>query len=88
MLRDCLARPESWLRAGKYLSAPTRRNDWMIAEHADHRKPDKTQQLLNHAVLGTSAAVGVVRQFTVADLQQTARRSVLAATKKYGCAVS
>jgi hypothetical protein len=51
LLRDCFARPEPWLQAGKYLSALAgglaRRNGWTIAEHAGDRAPDTTQRLLN-----------------------------------------
>jgi hypothetical protein len=43
LLRDCFARPEPWLQAGKYLSALAgglaRRNGWTIAEHAGDRAP-------------------------------------------------
>jgi len=79
LLRPCFARPEPWLQAGKYLSALasglTRRNDWTIAEHAGDRAPDKTQRLLNRAVWDAPAAMGEVRRFAVAGLEQAARRS-------------
>jgi hypothetical protein len=38
------------------------------------RTPDKTQRLLNHAVWDTVAAMGVVRRFAVAGLEEAARR--------------
>jgi hypothetical protein len=46
-------------------------------EHRPARRdptPDKTQRLLNHAVWDTVAAMGVVRRFAVAGLEEAARR--------------
>jgi DDE superfamily endonuclease len=78
LLRPCFARPEPWLQAGKYLSALAsslpERNGWTIAEHAGDRGPDRTQRLLNRAAWDTSAAMGVVRRFAVAGLDEAARR--------------
>ena len=78
LLRPCFARSEPWLQAGKYLSALagglSRRNGWTIAEHAGDRAPDKTQRLLSRAVWDTSAAMGAVRRFAVAGLEDAARR--------------
>ena len=39
------------------------------------RAPDKTQRLLSRAVWDTSAAMGAVRRFAVAGLEEAARRS-------------
>ena len=68
---------EPWLQAGRYaaalMSQIPRRNGWTIAEHAGDRTPDKTQRLLNRAVWDTRAAMGVVRRFAVAGLDQAAR---------------
>jgi hypothetical protein len=79
LLRPCFARPEPWLQVGKYLSALAsglpKRNGWTIAEHAGDRAPDRTQRLLNRATWDTSAAMGAVRRFAVAGLEETARRS-------------
>ena len=50
------------------------RNGWSIARHAGDRTPDKTQRLLNHASWDTFAAMGVVRRFAVAGLEEAARR--------------
>ena len=50
------------------------RNGWSIARHAGDKTPDKTQRLLNHAVGGMFAAMGVVRRFAVAGLDDAARR--------------
>src|ERR1700683_36998 len=76
LLRPCFARPESWLQARKYLSALSgglaRRNGWTIAEHAGDRAPDKTQRLLSRAVWDTAAAMGAVRRFAVAGLDDAA----------------
>jgi len=77
-LRPCFARVEPWLQAGKYLRAVMSElpelNGWSIARHAGDRTPDKTQRLLNHAAWDTFAAMGVVRRFAVAGLEEAARR--------------
>ncbi len=77
-LRPCFARTEPWLQAGKYTAAVMselpERNGWSIARHAGDKTPDKTQRLLNHASWDTFAAMGVVRRFAVAELEQAARR--------------
>jgi hypothetical protein len=79
LLRPCFARTGPWLQAGKYLGALIsglpRPNGWTIAEHAGDRAPDRTQRLLNRAVWDTSEAVGVVRRFAVAGLDEAFRRS-------------
>ncbi len=78
LLRPCFARTEPWLQAGKYAGALVselpRVNGWSIARHAGDRTPDKTQRLLNHARWDTVAAMGVVRRFAVAGLEEAARR--------------
>jgi len=80
-LRPCFTRTEPWLQAGKYVGALVsglpRGNGWTIAEHAGDRAPDRTQRLLNRAVWDTSAAMGVVRRFAVAGLDEAARRGGL-----------
>jgi len=72
-------RPEPWLQAGKYVSALAvdlpKRNGWTIAQQAGDRAPQRTQRLLSRAVWDTFAAMGVVRQFAVAGLDEAARRS-------------
>jgi hypothetical protein len=77
LLRPCFARTEPWLQAGKYAAAVMsdlrRRNGWTIAERAGDRTPDRTQRLLNRAVWGAFAAMGCVRRFAVAGLDQAAR---------------
>jgi len=77
LLRPCFARTEPWLQAGKYAAAVMcdlrRRNGWTIAERAGDRTPDRTQRLLNRAVWDTWAAMGVVRRFAVAGLDEAAR---------------
>jgi SRSO17 transposase len=79
LLRPCFARTEPWLQAGKYAAAVMcdlrRRNGWTIAERAGDRTPDRTQRLLNRAVWDTWAAMGVVRRFAVAGLDEAARRT-------------
>jgi len=78
LLRPCFARTEPWLQAGKYAAAVMselpERNGWSIARHAGDRTPDKIQRLLNHASWDTFAAMGVVRRFAVAGLEEAARR--------------
>jgi SRSO17 transposase len=78
LLRPCFARTGPWLQAGKYAAAVMselpERNGWMIARHAGDKTPDRTQRLLNHASWDTSAAMGVVRRFAVAGLEEAARR--------------
>jgi len=70
---------EPWLQAGKYVSALVsdlpRRNGWTIAQQAGDRTPLRTQRLLNRAVWDSFAAMGVVRWFVVAGLDEAARRS-------------
>ena len=79
LLRPCFARAEPWLQAGKYVNVLVgglpKCNGWTIAERAGDRAPDRTQRLLNRAAWDTFAAMGVVRQFAVASLQEAARRS-------------
>jgi hypothetical protein len=71
-------RVEPWLQAGKYVAAVAsglaKRNGWTIAEHAGDRTPQPAQRLLNRAVWDTFAAMGVVRRFAVAGLDEAARR--------------
>src|SRR5260370_15859460 len=79
LLRPWFARTEPWLQAGKYAAAVMcdlrRRNGWTIAERPGDRTPDRTQRLLNRAVWDTCAAMGVVRRFAVAGLDEAARKT-------------
>jgi hypothetical protein len=79
LLRPCFARTEPWLQAGKYaavvMSQVPKRNGWTIAAHAGDWVPDKTQRLLSRAAWDTFAAMGVVRRFAVAGLDEAARRA-------------
>jgi SRSO17 transposase len=76
LLRPCFARTEPWLQSGKYtaalMSQIPRRNGWTIAAQAGDRAPDKTQRLLSRAAWDTFAAMGVVRRFAVAGLDEAA----------------
>jgi SRSO17 transposase len=78
-LRSCFARAEPWLQAGRYVGALAsglpRRNGWTIAEQAGDRTPGRTQRLLNRAAWDTFAAMGEVRRFAVAGLDEAASRS-------------
>ena len=69
---------QPWLQAGKYIDAVMsempKRNGWTVAEHAGDRTPDRTQRLLNRAAWDTFAAMGQVRRFAVAGLEEAARR--------------
>jgi SRSO17 transposase len=77
LLRPCFARTGPWLQAGKYAAAVMsqipKRNGWTIAAQAGDRAPDKTQRLLSRAAWDTFAAMGVVRRFAVAGLDEAAR---------------
>ena len=88
LLRPGFARTGPWLQAGKYVMAVMsqipKRNGWTIAAHAGDRAPDRTQRLLNRAVWDTFAAMGVVRRFAVAGLDEAAR----AAGRRRGLAVA
>jgi SRSO17 transposase len=79
LLRPCFARTGPWLQAAKYAAAVMsqipKRNGWTIAAQIGDRAPDKTQRLLNRAVWDTMAAMAVVRRFTVAGLDEAARRT-------------
>jgi DDE superfamily endonuclease len=72
-------RTQTWLQAGKYVSALLselpRRNGWTIAQHAGDRTPNRTQRLLNRAAWDTFAAMSQVRRFVAADLDAAARRN-------------
>jgi SRSO17 transposase len=79
LLRSCFVRVEPWLQAGKYVSALVsdlpKRNGWTIAQQAGDRTPQRTQRLLSRAAWDTFAAMGVVRRFAVAGLDEAARRA-------------
>jgi hypothetical protein len=79
LLRPCFARTEPWLQAGKYTAAVMsqipRRNGWTIAAQMGDRAPDKTQRLLSRAVWDTFLAMGVVRRFAVAGLDEAAGKT-------------
>jgi len=79
LLRSCFARTQTWLQAGKYLSAlasdlPSA-NGWSVAEHAGDRAPGKSQRLLNRACWDEMAAMSQVRRYAAAGLDDAARRS-------------
>ena len=65
--------------AGKYVAAVMsdvpKRNGWTLAERAWDRTPDRMQRLLNRAVRDTFAAMGVVRRFAVAGLDEAAGKT-------------
>jgi DDE superfamily endonuclease len=79
LLRPCFARTQTWRQAGKYaaavMSPVPRRNGWTIAAQAGDRTPDKTQRLLSRAVWDTCAAMGAVRRFAVAGLDEAAAKA-------------
>jgi hypothetical protein len=54
------------------MSQIPRRNGWTIAAQAGDRAPDRTQRLLSRAVWDTFAAMGAVRRFAVAGLDEAA----------------
>ena len=72
LLRSCFTRTQTWLQAGKYVSAlasdlPSR-NGWSVAEHAGDRTPDRSQRLLNRASWDETAAMSQVRRYAAAGL--------------------
>jgi len=77
-MRPAFARTGTWLHAGRYVGAVmsdmAKRNGWTIAAHAGDRSPDRTQRLLNRASWDTFAAMGAVRAFAVAGLDEAAGR--------------
>jgi len=78
LLRSCFGRTQTWLQAGKYVSAlagdlPSR-NGWSVAEHAGDRTPDRSQRLLSRASWDESAAMSQVRRYAAAGLDAAARR--------------
>ncbi len=82
LLRSCFARTQTWLQAGKYMSAlagelPSR-NCWSVAEHVGDRTPDRSQRLLSRASWDEQAAMSQVRKYAAVGLDDAARRSRLA----------
>jgi SRSO17 transposase len=79
LLRPCFARTQTWLQAGKYVSALASElpsaNGWSVAEHAGDRTPGKSQRLLNRASWDEAAAMSQVRRYAAAGLDDAARRS-------------
>ena len=61
------------------VSGLPRRNGQTIAERTGTRTPDRTQRLLSRASWDTLPAMGEVRRFAVAGLEEAARRSGCAA---------
>jgi SRSO17 transposase len=79
LLRSCFARTQTWLQAGRYVSAlvsdlPSR-NGWSVAEHAGDRTPGKSQRLLSRASWDEQAAMSQVRRYAAAGLDDAARHS-------------
>jgi SRSO17 transposase len=78
LLRPCFVRVEPWLQAGKYVGALVsdlpKRNGWTIAQQAGDQAPLRTQRLLNRAMWDTVTAMGAVRRFAVAGLDEAACR--------------
>jgi SRSO17 transposase len=78
LLRPCFVRAEPWLQAGKYVGALAsdlpKRNGWTIAQRVGDRAPLRAQRLLNRAVWDPFTAMGVVRAFAVAGLDEAACR--------------
>ena len=79
LLRSCFARTQTWLQAGKYVSALASElpsaNGWSVAEHAGDRTPGRSQRLLNRASWDAAAAMSQVRRYAAAGLDDAARRS-------------
>ena len=79
LLRSCFARTQTWLQAGRYVSALASdlpaRNGWSVAEHCGDRTPDRSQRLLSRACWDEAAAMSQVRKYAAAGLDAAARRS-------------
>ena len=79
LLRSCFSRTQTWLQAGKYVSALAGElpsvNGWSVAEYAGDRTPGRAQRLLNRACWDEAAAMSQVRRYAVAGLDDAARRS-------------
>jgi SRSO17 transposase len=79
LLRLCFARTQTWLVAGKYVSALASdlpaRNGWSVAEHAGDRTPGRSQRLLSRACWDEAGAMSQVRRYAAAGLDEAARRS-------------
>jgi hypothetical protein len=79
LLRPRFAQTEPWLQAGRYAAAVMsqipKRKGWTIAAQIGDRAQDKTERLLSRAVWDTGAAMGVVRRFAVAGLDEAAART-------------
>src|ERR1700678_2446769 len=78
-LRSCFARTQTWLQAGKYVSAlvselPSR-NGWAACEQGGDRATDKSQRLLSRVSWDEAAAMSQVRKSVAAGLDQAAGRS-------------
>ena len=78
LLRPCFARTEPWLQAGKYAAAvmrpaQTERVDDRRAFGGPHARPDPAAAQPGSA--DTWAAMGVVRWFAVAALDEAAART-------------
>src|SRR5450631_2226628 len=79
LILPCFARTQTWLQAGKYISAlvsglPSR-NGWTVSEQAGDRSPARMQRLLNRASWDEAAAMSQVRRYAAAGLDAAARRS-------------
>src|ERR1700722_7812893 len=72
LLRPCFARTQTWLQAGKYVSAMASelpsRNGWSVAEQAGDRTPGKSQRLLSRASWDEAAVMSQVRKYAAAGL--------------------
>ena len=78
LIRSCFRRTQTWLQAGKYVSAlaselPSR-NGWSVAELVGDRAPDRSQRLLSRASWDEAAAMSQVRRHAVAGLDEAAGR--------------
>ena len=81
-MRECFARIEPWVQAGKYVRAVLsdlgKRNGWSIAEQVGDATPDKTQRLLYRARFDGEQAMSTVRRYAITGLDAAAgnRRSL------------
>jgi hypothetical protein len=79
LMRPAFIRTEAWLQAACYTAAVMgdlpRRNGWTIAKLIGDKTPDRTQRLLSRASWDEAAAMGAVRRFAVAGLDETGQEN-------------
>jgi hypothetical protein len=86
LLRLCFVRTQTWLQAGKYVSAlasdlPSR-NGWSVAEHAGDRTPGKAAAAAEPGLQGTATAGVKKAHWTTAYLPGRNKRMALTCIRR------